>query len=63
MSFRTDKQKEASWHNWQIRTLHGIRWQLQMISHTATLTEESKQYISETIDHIDLLITSMKIRR
>lgn len=64
MSQRTDLQKIASSHNWEIYKLRGMRNQLNWFrDRCATLTDESRKDVNEVIDKIDILLTSMRVRR
>lgn len=60
---RSDLQKLASSHNWEIYKIKGMRNQFNWIrDRCSTLTPESKKDINQIIDDIDQLLTSMKLR-
>ena len=61
---RTLKQRTASWHNWQLYRLEGIKNNIRGILNTTyTLTDESKYLLKDLEDQISLVQTSMKIRK
>lgn len=63
MTYPTQLQKNAREHNWNLYKISGIRQNLVSMATSKTLTEESRCILHDLIDHIDLLTTSMKIRK
>ena len=63
MPMATERQKTAREHNWQLYKLAGIRSALSNIQKTPSLTDESRGILYDLIDQVDLLTSSMKLRK
>jgi len=61
MGYRTNKQKEASMHNWTLRKIIFARNDLASnVSRCWTLTDESKEIFIEILRLLDLLAASIR---